>query len=110
MTFALEIALGIVLAVVALRMISAFAVLLITSEIARAIVGIPFVIGLVWLASLYHPQPAGPLVSSHSPWVDVSFALAVLGYLALSLMAWGFNAAGTPYFAGRALRRLRWRA
>jgi hypothetical protein len=113
MTLVLEIALGIILALVVLRMISAFVVLLITSEIAQAVVGVPFVIGLIWLASLYHPyadQPPAPLVSGQSPWVDVGFAFVVPGYLALSLIAWGFNAARTPYFAGRALRQLRWRA
>jgi hypothetical protein len=49
MTLVLEIALGIILAVVALRMVAAFAVLVITSEIVRGVVvcalGVPF---LIW--------------------------------------------------------------
>jgi hypothetical protein len=56
MTLVLEIALGIILAVLVLRMISAFAVLVMTSPIFRGVVSIPFAIGLIWLASLYHPH------------------------------------------------------
>jgi hypothetical protein len=56
MTLVLEIALGIILAVVVLRMIGAFAVLLITSEIARGVIVCALAIpALLWFFS-YHPH------------------------------------------------------
>jgi hypothetical protein len=53
----LEIALGIILAVVVLRLIGAFIVLLITSEIFRGVViGIPCLAILIWFLSVYQPH------------------------------------------------------
>jgi galactitol-specific phosphotransferase system IIC component len=57
MTLIVEIALGIILAVVALRLIGAFVALLIYNEIFRGVVlGIPLVIVLLWVATAYHPH------------------------------------------------------
>jgi galactitol-specific phosphotransferase system IIC component len=57
MTLVLEIALGIILAVVALRAIGAFIALLVYNEIFRGVVlGVPLVIVLLWAVTVYHPH------------------------------------------------------
>lgn len=93
MTFGFEAGVGFFVALMLCGLIVTYIV-----EVGLLVLAAGAAILLLALAAACGPGPA---------WIGDGMTLAIVSFIALSLIVWGLNAAGLPHAAGRALRRLR---